>query len=83
MHKKSELPVKAGFLDEETFSDDSFAQPEPEYAFDQRVTWRAASWRLLAKLLPALRKPPPLVGKWASNPSRQAVLDPPVPLTNP
>lgn len=39
MHKKSELPVKAGFLDEETFSDDSFAQPEPEYAFDQRVTW--------------------------------------------
>jgi hypothetical protein len=27
------------FLDEERFTGDPFAQPEPEYEFDQRVSW--------------------------------------------
>ena len=29
----------ASFLDEEEFTGDPLAQPEPEYAFDQRMTW--------------------------------------------
>jgi hypothetical protein len=27
------------FLDEERFTGDSLAQPEPEYEFDQRLSW--------------------------------------------